>query len=347
MSKTNLIKRSMMRIYSDGDDERYILLEAEHKGDIETGTKRGRDGILWDAWDAVPDNLKEEISKLSGEERLNATCRAIDPERKLFQYVKWVKPTFKTMDFTFTNIKDDRDVKVKILYAKEAVLHCARYYDEKDIKNFDLEAYLYHVIGGTIEDEVGYLDNNEFSSERLLGEVKHDLALNETGITIIDFKMTGKDIVYQDVSVLDGERHILFTLYIDPEEIEMCWNCREKSVRDLSEDVHRERCVSTNHWVRLIAASVMENMPGLIGIKSNTGYTYFIELETSAGLGTFYFDTINDKELDIDELEKIVNKTYSDLKDKYSIDEVTDKITDIINDYDDDIVNCDWFYEDE
>ena len=47
------IKRSMMRVYNDGDDERYILLEAEHKGDIETGTKRGRDGILWDACDTL------------------------------------------------------------------------------------------------------------------------------------------------------------------------------------------------------------------------------------------------------------------------------------------------------
>jgi len=76
-------------------------------------------------------------------------------------------------------------------------------------------------------------------------------------------------------------------------------------------------------------------------------YFYYIDLETNDSSVRFYIDTINDKELDIDELEKIVNKTYSDLKDGYSIEKVMDEITDIINNYDIDIIDCGWFYKDE
>ena len=349
------IKRSMMRVYKDGSrvcdgylDNFYVLIEAEHKnadiGKEERFKRCSRDELLWKVWDEdVSDNTKKEINKLSGEEKYNAMCDAIDPERKLFKNIKWIALTFDTETFIFRNVMDCMDIEIKVFYAKEGVQHCARCYEPKSI---DIRDYMYQLLDNTIENQIDpllYLGKRD--PGQIIAGIRTDFEMNETGMDIIDFDVAG--IYTQDISVLGGGRHILFTLYVDPEEIELCWDCREKLVRDLGEDIHRKRCVSTNHWVRLISASVMENMPGLVGIKSNTGYVYFIELETSAGLGTFYFDTINDKELDIDELEKIVNKTYSDLKDKYSIDEVTDKITDIINDYDDDIVNCHWFYEDE
>jgi hypothetical protein len=180
------IKRSMMRIYSDSDDERYVLIEAEHKEDIETGTKRGRDGILWDAWDAVSDNVKEEIDKLSGEEKFNAICRAIDPERKLFQYVKWVKPTFDTDTFIFFNVRNGVKIDVDILYAEEAVLHCARCYEPEGI---DIERYIWGVIVSQIECRVEEL-GDDFNSEWLLKELECDnLDLNETGLTILDLRV--------------------------------------------------------------------------------------------------------------------------------------------------------------
>ena len=227
MSTEIEIKRSMMRFYNDGDSERYVLLEAEHKEDIETETKKGRDEILWNAWSAISDNEKEKIDKLSGEKKFDAMCEAIDPERKLFQYVKWVKPTFDTDTFIFFNVRNCMDLKLEIFYAEEAVRHCARCYEPECI---DIKDYMYQLLEGTIENQIDplfYLGKRD--PGQIIAGIRTDFEMNETGMDIIDFEVI-RGIYTQDVSIFDDEEHVLFTLYIDPEEIEMCWNCREKRV---------------------------------------------------------------------------------------------------------------------
>ena len=165
---------------------------------------------------------------------------------------------------------------------------------------------------------------------------------------IVDYEVI-KGIFSHDVSILDCEKHILFTLCINQEESIMCCDCRENLIREeLGKNIKRAKCVSNNHWARLCSAFIAENVPGLVGIRANVGYAYMIELDTKKGPGFFYLDTINDKRLNIDHLEKIIHNIYSELKDKDDTDEIINSIITVIREYDEDdnLVECGWFYND-